>query len=74
MRLPIVLLALVAATSAGCGPAIGKAPPAQEGVAALVDALQADDPRAAYALLAKETRKKVSYEEFAVQWKATEAE
>lgn len=74
MRLPLVLLALVAATSAGCGPAIGKAPPAQEGVAALVDALQADDPRAAYALLAKETRKKVSYEEFAVQWKATEAE
>src|SRR5689334_20035447 len=60
--------------TAACGSMIGKAPPAQEGVAALVKALQADDPHAAYSLLAKETRRKVSYEEFAVQWKATKAE
>jgi hypothetical protein len=66
--------ALLLATLAACGSMIGKAPPAQEGVAALVKALQADDPHAAYSLLAKETRKKVSYEEFAVQWKATKAE
>lgn len=68
------LLSAAIAVTAACGSMIGKAPPAQEGVAALVKALQADDPHAAYALLAKDTRKKVSFEEFAVQWKATKAE
>lgn len=66
--------ALLLAALAACGSVIGKAPPAQEGVAALVKALEADDPRAAYSLLAKETRRKVSFEEFAVQWKASKAE
>ncbi|HUQ03612.1 MAG TPA: hypothetical protein VM261_14035 [Kofleriaceae bacterium] len=68
------LLLLAALATAACGSVIGKAPPAQEGVAALVKALQADDPRAAYNLLARETRRKVSFEEFAVQWKANKAE
>ncbi len=77
MRPTLLALATAAAalaTTASCGPAIGKAPPAHEGVAALVRALEADDPRAAYDLLARETRKKVSYEEFAVKWKASQAE
>jgi hypothetical protein len=72
---PVAILAVTAAlVAAACGSVIGKAPPAEDGVAALVRALEADDPRAAYALLAKDTRRKVSYEEFAVQWKASQAE
>ncbi len=70
----VVAVTSVAALVPGCGSVMGKAPPAQDGVAALVKALEADDPRAAYALLAKATRHKVSYEEFAVQWKANPAE
>ena len=69
-----VLLLVMAAGAAGCGGTIGKAPPAQNGVAALVKALEGDDPRAAYDLLSKQTRKKVSFEEFAVQWKAHQIE
>ncbi len=53
---------------------VGQAPPAQRGVTALIAALRADDPRAAYALLAQGTRTRVSFEEFALQWKATPAE
>jgi len=67
--------ALVAVLAiAGCGGVLGKGPPAQDGVAALVKALDGDDPRAAYALLSKATRNQVSFEEFAVQWKASQAE
>jgi hypothetical protein len=61
-------------TAAGCGSVLGKAPPAQDGVAALVKALEGDDPRAAYNLLSRQTRKQVSFEEFAVQWKAHKLE
>ncbi len=53
---------------------VGQGPPAQRGVTALIAALRADDPRAAYALLASPTRKRVSYEEFALQWKASAVE
>lgn len=76
MHRALLVAAAIAAVVAlaACGSAIGKAPPAQDGVAELVKALEADDPRAAYALLAKETRRKVSFEEFAVQWKASKAE
>jgi hypothetical protein len=70
----LLLLAALATTTAACGSVIGKAPPAQDGVAALVKALEADDPRAAYNLLARDTRRKVSFEEFAVKWKASRAE
>jgi hypothetical protein len=67
-------LGLATATT-GCGVALrGKAPPAERGVAALVHALTADDPHAAYDLLSRSTRKKVSYEEFAIQWKASQTE
>jgi len=72
MNRALLVLAAVCMLSfgTGCGSSIGKAPPAQTGVAALVKALQGDDPRAAYALLSKQTRKHVSLEEFIVQWKA----
>lgn len=70
VRLVSIVLALGLAACAS----IGQAPPAQRGVTALIAALRADDPRAAYGLLARSTRKRVSYEEFALQWKASAAE
>jgi hypothetical protein len=69
-RLVCFVLALSLAACAG----VGQAPPAQRGVTALITALRAEDPRPAYALLAKDTRKRISFEEFALQWKATAAE
>jgi hypothetical protein len=69
-----VMVSLLSVGSAGCGSVLGKAPPAEDGVAALVKALEGDDPRAAYNLLSKQTRKKVSFEEFSVQWNAHKAE
>lgn len=74
MRRSLVPAAVACLLLAGCGSVLGKAPPAQDGVAALVKALEGDDPRAAYALLSKQTRKRVSFEEFALQWKAHQAE
>ncbi len=67
-------LALVLATGACRASLGGKAPPAEGGVAALVRALEGDDPRAAYALLSRHTRKQVSFEAFAIQWKASRIE
>ncbi len=64
----VLALSLVACAS------VGQAPPAQRGVTALIAALRADDPHAAYGLLDRATRKRVSYEEFALQWKASDAE
>ena len=64
------VLALSLAACAG----VGQAPPAQRGVTALITALRADDPRQAYGLLSRETRRRVSFEEFALQWKATATE
>lgn len=64
----VLALSLVACAS------VGQAPPAQRGVSALVTALRADDPHQAYALLSRDTRKRVSFEEFALQWKATSVE
>lgn len=64
----VLALALAACAS------VGQAPPAQRGVTALIVALRAEDPHAAYALLDRATRRRVSYEEFALQWKASPAE
>ena len=41
---------------------------------AYVAALKSDSPRAAYSLLSSQTRKKISYDEFALQWKQTAQE
>lgn len=69
-RLAPLVLALALAACGG----VGQTAPAQRGVTALVEALRKDDPRAAYRLLSKATRKRVSYEEFALQWQASAAE
>jgi hypothetical protein len=43
-------------------------------VEAYVAALRRDDPRAAYALLSESARHKVSYDQFALEWKQSQAE
>jgi hypothetical protein len=65
-RTAAFVLALV--TSVGCGPSLTSRP-AADGVRELVAALKRDDPRAAYALLSAETRRRVSYDQFAAEWK-----
>jgi hypothetical protein len=75
-RAALVLLALIGLALAGCGarPGAAKTPPAGRGVERLVAALRADDPRAAYDLLAADTRAQISFEEFALQWKQSAKE
>lgn len=58
----------------GCGGAAGPTTPAADGVRAYVEALHKNDPRAAYALLADDTRKRISFDEFALQWRAGDKE
>jgi len=59
---------------AACGGPAGPASPAANGVRAYVKALKTNDPRDAYSLLSSSTRKKISFDEFALQWKQSEAE
>ena len=66
----VLLLVLLAACPAHSGPSL----PAATGVRAYVAALKSDSPRAAYSLLSSQTRKKISYDEFALQWKQTAQE
>jgi hypothetical protein len=66
-------VALVIALSA-CGGGVGTSRPAADGVRALIAALRGNDPRAAYDLMSGSARKKVSYDEFALQWKQTAPE
>ena len=68
MRL-ILVFALVA-----CGGPRGPSAPAAVGVRAYVDALKSNDPHDAYDLLSSDTRKKLSYDEFALQWKQSDKE
>jgi hypothetical protein len=58
----------------GCGGASSPSSPAADGVRAYVRALRDNDPRAAYALLSAEARKKVSFDEFALAWKQSDRE
>jgi hypothetical protein len=67
--LAVVLVACVA-----CGGPAGPSTPAADGVHAYLSALKRNDPRDAYDLLAASTRKKISYDEFALQWKQSEKE
>ncbi len=55
------------------GPA-GPSSPAANGVRAYVSALRANDPSDAYELLSASTRGKLSYDEFALQWKSSAKE
>jgi hypothetical protein len=59
---------------AACGGVTGPTSPAADGVRAYIGALRSNDPHLAYNLLAADARKNISYTEFSVQWKQTEAE
>jgi hypothetical protein len=62
-------LALAAAACAGGAAQPGRRPRAAP--PAIVDALAGDDPAAAYALLSRDARARVSFEEFRLQWQAS---
>jgi hypothetical protein len=66
-------LALVFALTA-CGAARGPSTPAADGVRTYLAALRSNDPHDAYELLSTDVKKKVSYDEFALQWKQSEQE
>src|SRR5678815_6178252 len=68
-RLLVCLLA-----AAACGGATGPSSPAANGVRAYLAALKSNDPHDAYKMMSSSARKKVSYDEFALQWKQTEKE
>lgn len=68
------VLAAVASALVACHGGIGTSRPAADGVRALVSALRSDDPHAAYGLMSSDARKKISYDEFALQWKQMAAE
>lgn len=72
MRRALALLPLVALLA--CAGGLRNPRPARAGAEAVIAALAGDDPRAAYDLLSADARKQVSFEEFALQWKATAAE
>ena len=72
MRRTLLSLALAFATA--CGGPGGPSSPAANGVRAYVAALKSSDPRGAYGLLSASARKKISYDEFALQWKQSEKE
>ena len=67
------LAALLIAVMA-CSGSTGPSSPAATGVRAYVAALKNNNPRDAYALLSTSARKKLSFDEFALQWKQSEAE
>jgi hypothetical protein len=68
-------LALVLAlASSACGGPGAPSSPASDGVRTYVAALQRNDPGAAYKLLSSETRRRISYDEFALQWKQSDKE
>jgi hypothetical protein len=69
MRRLTLVLALAA-----CGGPRGPSAPAATGVRAYVEALKSNDPHDAYDLLSADTRKKISYDEFALQWKQSDKE
>ena len=68
------LVAVVGCVLAACHSMNGPSSPASAGVRAYVDALRAKDPHDAYALLSSDTRKKVSFDKFALDWKQSEKE
>ena len=59
---------------AACSGATGPSSPAANGVRSYLSALRAADPHDAYQLLSSEARQKLSFDEFALQWKQTEKE
>jgi hypothetical protein len=66
-------LAIVFAVAA-CRGGRGPSTPAADGVREYLRALKSNDAHDAYDLLSSDARKKLSYDEFALQWKQTEQE
>jgi hypothetical protein len=67
------VLAALASALIACG-GFGTNRPASDGVRSLVSALRNDNPRDAYDLMSSDARKKIGYDEFALQWKQMAAE
>jgi len=65
---------LLALALGACGGHLTTTAPASDGVRSLVAALNANDPHEAYALLSTDEKKRISYDEFALQWKQTDKE
>jgi hypothetical protein len=63
-----------ALAAAACGGPAGPSSPAADGVQAYLAALRSNDARAAYGLLSADVRKKLSFDEFALQWRQSEHE
>ena len=61
--------ALVLAVLAACGGPAGPSAPAADGVRAYIAALRSNDPHAAYDLLTSDVKHRVSYEQFALEWR-----
>ncbi|MBK9030811.1 MAG: hypothetical protein IPL61_05630 [Myxococcales bacterium] len=74
IRIALGALALAGVAGLGCAGRLRNPAPARSGATAIVDALAGDDPAAAYALLSKDARTRVSFEEFRLQWQASAAE
>jgi len=70
-RLAAVVIAL---TLGACSAGVGTSHPASDGVRSLVSALRSDDAHAAYDLMSSDSRKKIGFDEFALQWKQMAAE
>ncbi len=67
-------LAVIAAVLIACGGPRGPSSPAADGVRDYVAALKSDDPHDAYKLLSDSTRRRVSYDQFALEWKTSAKE
>jgi hypothetical protein len=69
-----VVAACLALSLAACRSAGGPSSPAADGVRAYLAALKSNDPRDAYGLLSSDTRRKLSFDEFALAWKQSDKE
>ena len=67
-------LVALAVTLAACGGPGGPASPAADGVRTYVTALRSNDPHEAYDLLSADARKHLSFDQFALEWKQSQAE
>jgi len=74
MRLAALVPSLLATLLAACSGSMGPSSPASDGVRAYVAALRSKDPHDAYKLLDSATKRRVSYDEFELQWKQSEKE
>jgi hypothetical protein len=70
VKLAVVLLVAAAA----CRGTTGPSSPAADGVRAYISALRSNDPHDAYRLLASDERKRISFDEFTLQWKQRQPE